>query len=30
MATLIAVVVIGSVTALGVAVQGLFTFPVGL
>jgi|1186.fasta_scaffold76509_3 pilus assembly protein Flp/PilA len=30
MATLIAVVVIGSVTALGIAVQGLFVFPAGL
>jgi pilus assembly protein Flp/PilA len=30
MATLIAVVVIGSVTALGLAVQGLFVFPAGL
>lgn len=29
-ASLIAVVVIGAVTALGVAVQGLFVFPVGL
>jgi Flp pilus assembly pilin Flp len=30
MVTLVAVVVIGSVTALGVAVQGLFVFPAGL
>ena len=30
MASLIAVVVIGSVAALGLAVQGLFAFPVGL
>jgi Flp pilus assembly pilin Flp len=30
MASLVAVAVIGSVTALGVAVQGLFVFPAGL
>jgi pilus assembly protein Flp/PilA len=30
MASLIAVVMIGAVTALGVAVQGLFVFPGGL
>jgi len=29
-AFLIAVVIVGSVTALGLAVQGLFVFPVGL
>ena len=29
-ASLIAVVIVGAVTALGLAVQGLFVFPVGL
>jgi Flp pilus assembly pilin Flp len=29
-ASLIAVVIVGSVSALGVGVQGLFVFPVGL